>query len=159
MPKKPIQQHPQRHPKIFTQATPITFLATSTINPTMVEKAVERVPRWVARFLLPEIRSLVRTELADLRTYVDDRFKAFDEKLKAFDEKLKAFDEKLKAFNEKLAAFDEKFKAFDERLISLRNETMVRFDSLEKRLDVLQRVAVLEAEVKELKQKLERSTT
>ncbi len=125
----------------------------------MVEKAVERVPRWVARFLLPEIRSLVRTELADLRTYVDDRFKAFDEKLKAFDEKLKAFDEKLKAFNEKLAAFDEKFKAFDERLISLRNETMVRFDSLEKRLDVLQRVAVLEAEVKELKQKLERSTT
>jgi len=74
-------------------------------------RVAERVPSWVVRFLLPEIRSLIKEETKDLRTYTDNRFKAFDEKL----------------------------KAFDERLASLRNEVNVRFDSWEKRLDVIQR--------------------
>ncbi|MEM2237480.1 MAG: hypothetical protein QXR26_02195 [Candidatus Caldarchaeum sp.] len=101
-------------------------------------RVVEKVPGWVARFLLPEIRTLIKEETKDLKIYMDDRFKAFDERLKAF---------------------DEKFKSFDERLTSLRTEMNVRFDSLEKRLDVLQRVAVLEAEVRELRQRLESKTT
>ena len=111
-------------------------------------RIAEKVPGWVARFLLPEIRILVREELKEFKIYVDDRFKAFDEKFKAFDEKFKAFDDRFKAL-------DEKFKALDERLTSLRSEMMVRFDGLENRLDVVQRVAVLEAEVRELKQKIE----
>ncbi|MEM4312157.1 MAG: hypothetical protein QXX95_07195 [Nitrososphaerales archaeon] len=82
-------------------------------------KIAEKVPGWVARFLLPEIRAIVKEEIKDCRIYVDDRFKAMDEKF-----------------------------------ISLRNEMTTRFESLEKRLGVLQRVAVLEAEVKELKLKL-----
>jgi len=118
-------------------------------------RIAEKVPGWVARFLLPEIRILVREELKEFKIYVDDRFKAFDEKFKAFDEKLKAFDEKFKAFDDRFKALDEKFKALDERLTSLRSEMMVRFDGLENRLDVVQRVAVLEAEVRELKQKIE----
>lgn len=69
-------------------------------------KVVERVPGWVARFLLPEIRALIREETKDLRVYIDDRLKAFDER----------------------------FKSFDERLASLRSEMVARFDSLEKRL-------------------------
>ena len=114
-------------------------------------RVAERVPGWVARFLLPEIRALIKEETKDLRTYMDDKFKTFDERLETFNEKFKAFDEKLKVF-------DEKFKALDERLISLRNEMNARFDSLESRVDVLQRVAVLEAEVRELKKRLEQKT-
>ncbi|GBC70946.1 hypothetical protein HRbin02_00720 [Candidatus Calditenuaceae archaeon HR02] len=100
-------------------------------------RVAERVPGWVARFLLPEIRALIKEETKDLKTYMDDKFKTFDERLETF---------------------NEKFKALDERLISLRNEMNARFDSLESRVDVLQRVAVLEAEVRELKKRLEQKT-
>lgn len=81
----------------------------------------------------PEIRTVIREEVKDLRTYVDDRFKAFDEKFKAFDEEL---------------------KALDERVVSLRNEMNARLGNLEGKVDVLQRAAVLEAEVRVLKQRL-----
>ncbi|MEM2238087.1 MAG: hypothetical protein QXR26_05765 [Candidatus Caldarchaeum sp.] len=46
-----------------------------------MSKVVERVLGWVARFLLPEIRALIREETKDLRVYIDDRLKAFDERL------------------------------------------------------------------------------
>ncbi|MCX8192968.1 MAG: hypothetical protein N3G77_04060 [Nitrososphaeria archaeon] len=76
----------------------------------------------IARVLLPQIKNLIREETKNLRTYIDDGFKALDEKI---------------------GTFDEKFKAFDDRLLFLRNEMNIRFYSLENKLNELQGVAVL----------------
>lgn len=58
--------------------------------------------------VLPEIRKIVREELQetntkvdDLRTLVDDRFKAVDDRFKAVDERLKAVEERLGWLTEK----------------------------------------------------------
>lgn len=79
-----------------------------------MSKVAERIPKWVVGFLLPELRNLIKEGLKDFRAYVDDRFKVFEDR----------------------------FKAFDDKLTSFRNEVGVRFDSLEKRLNIIERVVV-----------------
>lgn len=47
---------------------------------------MEKVPKWVARFLLPEIETVIRGEAKDLMTYIDDWLRGLHEK--EFDERL-----------------------------------------------------------------------
>jgi len=90
-------------------------------------KMAEKVPIRVARILLPELRSIVKEEVAG---------------------EVKKVEEKLSG---EITALRTDIKKIEDTLST-------KVDSLEKRLDLVKRVAVLEAKVKELETKQARSS-
>ncbi|MEM1574236.1 MAG: hypothetical protein QXY96_07165, partial [Candidatus Methanomethylicaceae archaeon] len=51
-------------------------------------KITEKVPRWVSRILLPEIRKIVKEEISEQMKIVDARIAALDSKIAALDSKI-----------------------------------------------------------------------
>jgi len=94
-------------------------------------KVGAKVPSWISKILLPEIRSIVREE-------VKNGFKVLEEKLDALisekDETTKSLDSKIVALDSKL---EERTKTLESEISSLRNEMNARFDSIEKRLPLI----------------------
>ncbi|GBC70407.1 hypothetical protein HRbin02_00174 [Candidatus Calditenuaceae archaeon HR02] len=93
-------------------------------------KIAEKVPSWVARVLLPEIRSIIREEISSEVKRLEDRIGSIDEKIDL-------------VRNELLA----EIRRVDEKLIT-------KIESIERSIPLASRLAVLEAEVKELKEKI-----
>jgi len=106
----------------------------------MVSKIAEKVPSWVGRFLIPEIERVVDHRISMLKETIDAKFKAVDAKFEAMDAKFET------KFNMLLDLMNARFS-------SLENEVNTRFNELDKRIDVIQRIAVLEAQVKELRER------
>jgi len=140
----------------------------------VLAKVAEKVPGWVARILLPEIRAIVKEEVASevkrldekmdlLRNELLSEIKRVDERLggeiKRVDERLgaeiKRVDEKLSAeikrVDERLGA---EIKRVEAELRGMDEKLTAKIDGLERALPLASRLAVLEAEVKELREKL-----
>jgi len=103
----------------------------------LAKKAIGNVPSWISRILLPEIRTIVKEEISSQISTLDAKISALDSKL---EEKSKSLDSK----------FEERTKALDAKISSLRNEMIARFDSIEKRLPLIERMALIEARIEKI---------
>ena len=103
----------------------------------MAKKIAEKVPTWISRILLPEIRNIVKEEISNQLKPIETKISALDEKI---EERTKALDMKI----------EERTKALEKEIISLRNEMNARFDSIEKRLPLIERIALLEARMEKI---------
>ncbi|MGQ9469318.1 MAG: hypothetical protein ACUVTD_05775 [Nitrososphaerales archaeon] len=93
---------------------------------------VEKIPSWIERILLPSLNE-IRGEL-----------KAVNSRIDSLNFKVDSLEKIVNA----------KFEAIEERLLSLRNEMDAKFKALEERFNVVYDIAVLKAEVKELREKI-----
>ena len=98
---------------------------------------LKKIPTWISRFLLPEIRNIVKEEISNQLKPIETKISALDMKI---DERTKALDMKI----------EERTKALEKEIISLRNEMNARFDSIEKRLPLIERIALLEARIEKI---------
>jgi len=103
----------------------------------LAKKIAEKVPTWISRILLPEIRNIVKEEISNQLKPIETKISALDEKI---EERTKALDMKI----------EERTKALEKEIISLRNEMNARFDSIEKRLPLIERIALLEARMEKI---------
>ncbi|MBS7655808.1 hypothetical protein KEJ50_04835 [Candidatus Bathyarchaeota archaeon] len=92
----------------------------------MAKKIAEKVPTWISRILLPEIRAIVKEEVSNQIKIIDERTKALDLKI------------------------EERTKALEREILSLRSEMNARFDSIEKRLPLIEKIALIEARIERL---------
>jgi peptidoglycan hydrolase CwlO-like protein len=121
----------------------------------LAKKVVEKVPSWISRILLPEIRTIVKEEVSNQLKPIEAKISALDEKIdertKSLEAKILALDskieEKTKALDSKI---EERTKALEKEIIALRNEMNARFDSIEKRLPLIERLVLLEARMEKL---------
>jgi len=132
-------------------------------------KVAEKVPSWVARILLPELRSIVKEEFAAEVKRVEEKMSgeitALRTDIKRIEEKMwseiAALRTDIKRVEEKISS---ELKRVEEKMSSeiaairsdikrVEDTLSTRVDSLEKRLDLVKQVAVLEAKVKELEAK------
>jgi peptidoglycan hydrolase CwlO-like protein len=132
----------------------------------LARKIAEKVPSWISRILLPEIRAIVKEEISNqlkpidakisaLDSKVEERTKALDakieEKTKSLEAKISALDSKVEEKTKALdAKVEERTKALEVEISSLRNEMVARFDSIEKRLPLIERMALMEARIEKL---------
>lgn len=127
----------------------------------------EKIPGWIERLLLPRLSSLegdikefrgeARGELKSIHTRLDSVEKEVRAELKAINARLDAVE---KGLNARLDLVE---KGLTARLSSVENGLNARLDAVEKgledlksRMTLIQDVAMLKAEVKELKQSLQR---
>jgi chromosome segregation ATPase len=103
----------------------------------LAKKVAEKVPTWISRIQLPEIRTIVKEEISNQLKPIEARISALDEKV---DERTKALDSKI----------EDRTKALDAKISSLRNEMNARFDSIEKRLPLIERLVLLEARIEKI---------
>jgi len=96
----------------------------------LVRKVAEKVPSWISRILLPEIRAIVKEEISSQLKPIEAKISALDSKV---EERTKALDAKIEV-----------------EISSLRNEMVARFDSIEKRLPFIERMALMEARIEKL---------
>ena len=108
----------------------------------MASSVAEKVPGWVGRILIPEIKRVVEKEVESLRCEMSAKFEAIDRKFEAIDSRFVAMDAKFEAIDTRFEAIDTKFEAVNARL-----------DAIEKRFDLVRDVAVLKAQVKEIQEK------
>ncbi|MEM2530413.1 MAG: hypothetical protein QXL32_04750 [Candidatus Bathyarchaeia archaeon] len=117
-----------------------------------MSRIAEKVPGWVARVLLPEIRSIIKEEVASevkglnekidlLRNELLSEIRRVDERLGA---EIKRVDERL---GSEIGRVEAEVKGMDGKLSA-------KLEGLEKALPLASRLAVLEAEVKELREKV-----
>jgi hypothetical protein len=95
----------------------------------------EKIPAWLERVLLPQISEL-KGEVKVLSTRID----AMDERLSS---RIDSLDEKLSS---RMDGLDTKMDLVDKKLSS-------KIDELDKRFDMTQRLAVVEAQLKDLRAK------
>ncbi len=104
----------------------------------MASKIAEKAPGWVTRILLPEIAEM-KGELKNINTRID----ALDSKIDSVRNELKA----------DIARVESKVQADIARLESKVQADIARLESivldLDKRLDIVQRLSVLEVKVRE----------
>ncbi len=106
----------------------------------------EKVPAWLERLLLPQISELkgevkvLGTRINSLDEKLSSRIDALDERLSS---RINSLDEKLSS---RMDGLDTKIDLVDEKLSS-------KIDELDKRFDMTQRLAVVEAQLKELRAK------
>jgi len=81
----------------------------------LAKKIAEKIPTWISRFLLPEIRNIVKEEISNqlkpIETKIEERTKALDEKIEEKTKALKALDMKI----------DERTKALEAKISSFRS--------------------------------------
>ena len=122
----------------------------------------EKIPAWfasaVTRYLAPEIMRIVdervtRSETT-LKELMNTRFKAIDDRFKAVEEtmntRFKAVEETM---NTRFKAIDDRFKGLEDTMNARFATLDAKIDGFEKRLDLVQRVALLEAKVREIEAK------
>jgi Skp family chaperone for outer membrane proteins len=95
----------------------------------------EKVPGWFERVLLPQISEL-KGELKAMDAKMDAEFRIVHSELGSLDQKL-----------------SQRIESLDQKLSQRIDGTNRRLDESDKKLDMVQRVAVLEAKVQELQSK------
>jgi len=114
----------------------------------LARKVAEKVPSWISRILLPEIRAIVKEEISSQLKPIDAKISALDSKV---EERTNSLESKISALDSKV---EERTKALDMKIeveiSSLRNEMVARFDSIEKRLPFIERMALMEARIEKL---------
>jgi len=121
----------------------------------------EKVPGWLERVLLPQISELkgefkvVHSEIKRLDQEIVGMGQRLDQKIDALDErlnqKLDTMDDRL---NQKIDNLDQKLSqridSLDEKLTQRIDGVEKRFDDFDRKFDVTQRLATVEAKVQEL---------
>ncbi len=95
----------------------------------------EKVPGWLDRVLLPQISEL-KGELRAMNAKMDAEFRVVHSELGSLDQKL-----------------SQRIESLDQKLSQRIDGTNRRLDDSDKKSDMVQRVAVLEAKVQELQSK------
>ena len=95
----------------------------------------EKIPGWLERILLPQISEL-KGEIKAMNAKMDAEFKVVHSELTSLEQKL-----------------SQKIENLDQKLSQRIDGTNRRLDESDKKLDMVQRVAVLEAKVQELQSK------
>jgi chromosome segregation ATPase len=123
----------------------------------MASKLAEKAPGWVTRILLPEIAEL-KGEIKNINTRIDELDKRLSNKIdSSFDSLTSKIDSNSVLLNSKI---DSNFDSLTSKIDSLRNELKSdisrvdsRVEDLDKRLDIVQRLSVLEAKQREMDSK------
>jgi len=110
----------------------------------LAKKIAEKIPTWISRILLPEIRNIVKEEISNQLKPIEAKISALDEKI---EERTKSLEAKISALDMKI---EERTKALEAEISALRNEMNARFDSIEKRLPLIERIALLEARMEKI---------
>ena len=96
-------------------------------------KVATKVPSWISKILLPEIRSIVKEEISNEVKVLDAKISALDstleERTKTLDSKIVALDSKLE---ERTKTLESEISSLRNEMLSLRSEMNARFDSIEK---------------------------
>lgn len=122
---------------------------------------MEKIPSWIERLLLPKLNT-IEGELKAINTSIDSLDEKIDIKIDSLDEKIDSLDGKIdikidSLRNEMKSGFtglNYRFEKVDERIDSLRIEMTVKLDSLEKRIPVIEKIAVLELKIAEIEKRL-----
>lgn len=128
------------------------------------------------RLILPEIRKIVKEEIADqlgsFRGEVQGEFKSVQGEFKTIQGEFTAVHSEIRRLDEKIESVDEKIDLvkgqltekvesvrteLTTRIESVRNELGAKIDGLDKRMDLVQQVAVLRSKVGELEEKLQKA--
>jgi len=109
-------------------------------------RMAEKVPGWLERVLLPQIREL-KGDLKALDAKMDAEFRVVHSELGSLDQKLS---QRIESLDQKLS---QRIESLDQKLSQRIDGTNRRLDDSDKKLDMVQRVAVLEANVQELQSK------
>jgi chromosome segregation ATPase len=119
----------------------------------MASKIAEKAPSWVTRILLPEIAEM-KGELKNLNTKLDELDKRLTGKIDSnFGSLSSKMDSNYISLDSKIDSISDSLSS---KIDSLRNELKSdisrvdsRIEDLDKRLDIVQRLSVLEAKVRE----------
>jgi len=104
---------------------------------------MEKMPSWIERLLLPKLNT-IEGELKAINTRID----SLDEKI---DIKIDSLRNEMKS---EFTGLNYRFEKVNERIDSLRIEMTVKLDSLEKRIPVIEKIAVLELKIAEIEKRL-----
>ena len=109
----------------------------------------EKVPGWIERLLLPRLSS------------IEGELKGLKGELNGLKGELNGLRSELNGVRGEMGgefkAVHSEARRLDEKIDSLRNETITRFDGIEKRLDFARDLGVLQAKVTELEARLPRA--
>ncbi|MEM0171607.1 MAG: hypothetical protein QXV57_03500 [Thermoproteota archaeon] len=118
-------------------------------------KIAEKAPGWVSRILLPEIRSIVKEGVSEQMKIVGAKIASLDAKIASLDIKIASLDAKIekrtKALEKEISSLRNEL---DVKITSLRNEMNARFDSIEKRLPLIERLVQIEARIERLERQV-----
>jgi hypothetical protein len=106
----------------------------------------EKIPGWLERILLPQISDL-KGDVKALDAKMEGGFKRLDQKIDGVDQRL---NQKIDGLDAKLT---QRIDGVEQRLGQRIDGVNQRVDALDKKLDVVQRLAVVEAKVQELQAK------
>jgi hypothetical protein len=125
------------------------------------EKIAEKIPSWIKQVLIPELNE-IKGEIKSVNNRINALDSKMDTKITSLDEKIGSLRNETKTDIKRLEEnVTVKIGILDERITSLRNETKseftglhYRFDSLEKRIPVIEEMAALRLKIAELEKKL-----
>jgi DNA repair exonuclease SbcCD ATPase subunit len=108
----------------------------------VASKPAEKAPGWFTRILMPELVE-IKGELKNVNTRIDGLDSKIDSKVESLTNELRA----------DIGRVESKVEGLDERLSSkmdsLRNELKSDIQDLDKRLDIVQRLTIVEAKLRE----------
>ena len=107
-----------------------------------------KIPAWIQRFLLPELEA-IKGELKAINTRIDALKTSMEEMDKRLSAKIDELDKRLTT----------KIEELEKRLTTEIRAVNTRIDAFEKRLDVAERLAVIEAKLREHDEALKKLAT
>ncbi|MGH2637932.1 MAG: hypothetical protein ACRDF4_01380 [Rhabdochlamydiaceae bacterium] len=110
------------------------------------------------RLILPEIRQIVKEELQSAMGEISAKFEAVNTRIDSTRNELKAdmsrVESKVEDLDKRLTGqIDDVDKRMTTKIDSGNEKLTAKIDDLDKRLDIVQRLAILEAKVREREQK------
>ncbi len=110
----------------------------------------EKIPSWIEMLLLPSLNE-IKGELKAVNARIDSLDERMNTRMVSLDEKIDSLRNEM---NSKFEGMNYRFEKVNERIDSLRTEMTVRLDSLEKRIPVIEKIAVLELKIAEMEKRL-----
>ena len=114
----------------------------------MASKIAEKAPSWFTRLLMPEIAE-IKGELKNINTRIDSTNTRIDEMDKRLGSRIDSVNGRIDEMNERLGS---KIDSVRNELKSEISRVDSRIEDLDKRLDIVQRLSVLEAKVIEVQE-------
>ena len=114
----------------------------------MASKTAEKAPSWFTGLSMPEIAEIKR-ELKNINTRIDSTNTRICEMDKRIGSRIDSTNSRIDEMNERLAS---KIDSVGNELKSEISRVVSRVEDMDKRLDIVQRLSVLEAKVKEVQE-------
>ncbi len=128
---------------------------------------VEKIPSWIERLLLPKL-SEIAGELKAINARIESvehHLESVEKRIDSVERRVDSIERRFEGFETRLASIEKHterlenqlntlHKTVDDRLTSLRGEMLAKFEILNTRLQVTERIATLEAKVREIESRL-----